>query len=125
QWAGAAAHPFGGSVGVTLVAGRRSGMTRTAVSVRLVAGAPVALVDHTRAECPGFDQIQRDVFGDRRQERRAATDDDRIAEHAQLIDESELDRLRGQAGAADPYILVCRVECLCGLLGHGSLGEPG
>jgi hypothetical protein len=62
-------------------------MTRTAVSVRLSAGAPVALVDHARAERPGLDQIQRDVFGDRRQEPRAATDDDRIAEEAQLVDE--------------------------------------
>jgi len=50
------------------------------VSVRLVAGAPVALVDHARAERRGLDQVQRDVVGDRRQERRAATDDDRIAE---------------------------------------------
>ena len=47
-------------------------------------GAPVALVDHARAERPGLDQLQRDVFGDRRQERRAATDEDRIAEQAQL-----------------------------------------
>src|SRR5919206_2217786 len=68
-------------------------MTRTAVSVRLLAGAPVALVDHPRAERPGLDQVQRDVFADRRQERRAATDNDRIAEHAQLVDEAELDRL--------------------------------
>jgi hypothetical protein len=51
-------------------------MTRTAVSVRLIAGAPVALVDHARAEGPGLDQVEREVFGDRRQERRAATDDD-------------------------------------------------
>src|SRR5215207_414854 len=34
-------------------------MTRTAVSVRLIAGAPVALVDHARAEGPGLDQVQR------------------------------------------------------------------
>ncbi len=85
-------------------------MTRTAVSVRLIAGAPVALVDHARAERPGLDQVQRDVFGDRRQERRAATDDDRIAEHAQLVDEAELDRRRGQAGAANRDVLVGRVE---------------
>src|SRR5215208_2769954 len=65
------------------------------VSVRLIAGAPVALVDHARVERPGLDQVQRDVFGDRRQERRAATDDDRIAEHAELVDEAELDRLPG------------------------------
>src|SRR5688572_27315302 len=51
-------------------------MTRAAVSVRLIAGAPVALVDHARAERPGLDQVERDVFGDRRQERRAATDRD-------------------------------------------------
>src|SRR3954467_13456278 len=76
-------------------------MTRTAGSVGLIAGAPVALVDHARAEGPGLDQVQRDVFGDRRQERRATTYDDRIAEHAQLVDQAELDRLRGQAGAAD------------------------
>ena len=64
-------------------------MTRTAVSVRLVADAPVALVDHARAERRGLDQVQRDVFGDRRQEPRAATDDDRISEHAQIVDEAE------------------------------------
>ena len=43
--------------------------------------APVALIDHPRAERPGLDQLQPDVFGDRRQERRAATDNNRIAEH--------------------------------------------
>jgi len=32
-------------------------MTRAAVSVRLIAGAPVALVDHARAERPGLDQV--------------------------------------------------------------------
>jgi hypothetical protein len=56
------------------------------VSVHVIADAPVALVDHARAERSGFDQLQRDVLGDRRQERGAATDDDRIAEHAKLID---------------------------------------
>src|SRR5918996_2073775 len=100
-------------------------MTRTAVSVRLVAGAPVALVDHARAERSGLDQVQRDVFGDRRQERRAATDDDRIAEQAQLVDEAELDRRCGQAGAADRDVPVGRVERCSGLLGHRRLGEPG
>src|SRR5215212_7800490 len=58
-------------------------MARTAVSVRLIAGAPVALVDHPRAERPGLDQVQPKPFGDRRQEGRAATDVDRIAAHAQ------------------------------------------
>src|SRR5206468_10467183 len=48
-----------------------AGMTRTAVSVRLIAGAPVALVDHARAERPGLDQVEPKVFGDRRQEGRA------------------------------------------------------
>src|SRR5213595_927975 len=100
-------------------------MIRTAASVRLIAGAPVALVDHARAERPGLDQVQRDVFGDRRQERRAATDDDRITEHAQLVDEAELDRRRGQAGAADRDVLVGRVERRSGLLGHRRLSEPG
>jgi len=32
-------------------------MTQTAVSVRLIAGAPVALVDHAQAECSGLDQV--------------------------------------------------------------------
>src|ERR671910_1182303 len=100
-------------------------MTRTAVSVRLIADAPVALVDHPRAERPGLDQVERDVFGDRRQERRAATDDDRIAEHAQLVDEAELERCRGQAGAADRDVLVGRVECRGDLVGERRLGEPG
>ena len=71
-----------------------------AVSVRLIADAPVALVNYARAERPGLDQVQRGGFGDRRQERRTATNDDRIAEHAQLVDEAELDSGRGQAGAA-------------------------
>src|SRR5256885_14629707 len=70
-------------------------------------------------------QVQRDVFGDRRQERRAATDDDRIAEDAQLVDEAELDRRRGQPGAADRNVLVGRVERGSGLLGHRRLSEPG
>src|SRR5829696_1893853 len=86
-------------VGVGQRGQHRSGealMIRTAVSARLIAGAPVALVDHARAERSGLDQVQRDVFGDRRQERRAATDDDRIAEHAQLLDEAELERRRGR-----------------------------
>src|SRR3712207_7447268 len=80
------------------------------VSVRVIADASVALADHARVERPGLDQVQRDVFGDRRQERRAATDDDRIAEHAHLVDEVELDRRRGQAGAADLDTLAGRVE---------------
>src|SRR3954452_3697511 len=103
-------------------------MTRTAVSVRLIAGAPVALVYQTRAERPGPDQVQPNVFGDRRQEGRATTDDDRIAEHAQLVDQAELDRRRrrrGQAGAADRDVLVGRVDRRSGLLGHRRLGEPG
>jgi hypothetical protein len=78
------------------------------VSVR-VAAAPVSLVDHARAERPGLDQLQRAVFGDRRQERRAATDDDRIAEYAQLVDEADLDRCRGQAGAADRDVIADRM----------------
>src|SRR5438477_7303873 len=100
-------------------------MTRAAVSVRLIAGAPVALVDHARAERPGLDQVQPNVFGDRRQERRAATDDDRIAEHAQLVDEAELDRRRGEAGAADLDVLVGRVERRGDLFGEWRLGEAG
>src|SRR5919112_2481327 len=100
-------------------------MTWTAVSVRLIAGAPVALEDHARAERPGLDKVQRDVFGDRRQERRAPTDDDRVPEHAQLVDEAELDRRRGQPGAADPDVLVGGLERGSGLLGHRRLGEPG
>ena len=100
-------------------------MTRTAVSVRRIAGAPVALVDHARADCPGLDQVQRDLFGDRRQERRAAPDEDGMAEHAQLIDETELDRRRGQSGAADRDVLVGRVECGGDLFGERRLGEPG
>ena len=35
--------------------------------------------------------------GDGRQERRAATDDDRVAKHAQLVDEAELDRRAAKA----------------------------
>src|ERR671930_752169 len=89
-----------------------------AVSLRLSAGAPVALVDHARAERPGLDQLQRDVVGDGWQERRGATDHDRIAEHAQLVDEAELDRLRGQAGASDLDVLVGRVEGRGDLLGQ-------
>src|SRR3712207_6545450 len=95
------------------------------VSVRVIADASVAFVDHARAERPGPDQVQRDVFGDRRQERRAATEDDRIAEHAPLVDEAELDSRRDQAGAADLDVLVGRVERRGGLLGHRGLGEPG
>jgi hypothetical protein len=130
---GLAGHPFGGShtAGASesiSAANTRSGealMTRTAVSVRLIAGAPIALVDHARAERPGLDQVQRDVLGDRRQERRAATDNDRIAEHAELVNEAELDRRRGQAGTADRGILVGRVERRSNLLGHRRLDEPG
>src|SRR3954453_2871933 len=93
-----AGHPSGGSHTASAsesvsTANTRPGealMTRTAVSVRLIAGAPVALVDHARAERPGLDQVQRDVLGDRRQERRAATEDDRIAEHEQVVDEAEV-----------------------------------
>jgi hypothetical protein len=59
-----AGHPSGGSHTASAselvsAANTRSGaalMTRTAVSV-LIAGAPVALVDHARAERPGLDQV--------------------------------------------------------------------
>jgi predicted kinase len=88
------------------------------VSVRLVAGAPVALKEDPRAERLGLDQVERDLFGDRREKRRAATDDDRVAEHAQLVDQAELNRLRGQPGAADRDILVGRVERRSDLLGQ-------
>src|SRR5215208_5579997 len=85
----------------------------------------VALVDHARAERPGLDQVQSNVFGDRRQVRRPAADDDRISEHAQLVDEAELDRRRGQAGAADLDVLLGRLERRSDLLGHRPFGEPG
>src|SRR5215211_3828966 len=114
--------------GSVSAANTRSGealMTRTAVSVRLIAGAPVALVDHARAERSGLDQVQRDVLGDRRQEWRAATDHDRMAEHAQLVDEAELDRCRGEAGAADLDVLVGRGECRGDLFGERRLSEAG
>jgi hypothetical protein len=60
-----AGNPSGGSHTASAsesvsAANTRSGealMTRTAVSVRLIAGAPVALVDHARAERPGLDQV--------------------------------------------------------------------
>jgi hypothetical protein len=60
-----AGHPSGGSHTSSAsesvsAANTRSGealMTRTAVSVRVIAGAPVALVDHARAERPGLDQV--------------------------------------------------------------------
>src|SRR3712207_42718 len=91
----------------------------------LIACARVALEDHARAERPGFDQFQRDVFGDRRQERRTATADHRIAERVQLVDEAAPARGRGQAGAADADVLLSRLERGSGLLGHRRLGEPG
>jgi hypothetical protein len=70
-------------------------MTPTACQSDSSPGAPVTLIDHARAERPGFEQVQRDVFGDRRQERRAATDYDWIAAHAQLVEKAELERRRG------------------------------
>src|SRR5436309_12938786 len=48
-----------------------------------------------------------------------------MAEHAQLVDEAELDRLRSKAGAADRDVLVGRVERRGGLIGHRRLGQPG
>src|SRR4051794_24049973 len=48
-----------------------------------------------------------------------------LRKHAQLVDEAELDRPRGQAGAADRDVLVSRVERRGGLPGHRRLGEPG
>src|SRR3954469_17618935 len=100
-------------------------MTGTALSARLIAAAPVALVDHARAERPGLDQVQRNVFGDRRQERRAAPDKHRVAEDAQLVDEPELDRSRGQAGAADLDVLIGRTERRGDLFGEWRLSEAG
>jgi hypothetical protein len=60
-----AGHPSGGSHTAKAsesvsAATTRSGealMTQTAVSARLIVGAAVALVDHTRAERPGLDQV--------------------------------------------------------------------
>ena len=94
-------------------------------SARVLAGAPVALVDHARAESRVSIRSsgRYSVTGGRNGV--ATADDDRIAEHAQLVDVGELDRLRGQAGAADRDILVSRVERRGGLLGHRRLGEPG
>src|SRR3954464_717433 len=128
-----AGHPSGGSHTASAsesvsAANTRPGealMTRTAGSARRIAGAAVALVDHARAERPGLDQVQRDVFGDRWQKRRAATDDHRIAEHADLVDGAELARSRGKPGAADGDVLVGRAERRSGFLGEWRLGEPG
>src|SRR5215212_258523 len=85
----------------------------------------VALVDHARAERPGLDEVERNVLGDRRQERRAAADEDRVAKDAQLVDEAELDRCRGEAGAADLDVLVGRVERRGDLFGEWRLGQAG
>jgi hypothetical protein len=60
-----AGHPSGGShtesasesVNATKARSGEALMTRTAVSVRPIAGAPVALVDHARAERPSLDQV--------------------------------------------------------------------
>jgi hypothetical protein len=79
-------------------------------SAGLSGGAPVALIDDARAERPGFDQVERDVLGDRREERRAATDDDRMAEDAQHVDETGIDRRRGQPRATDLDVLISRGE---------------
>ena len=68
---------------------------------RAASSTSVTLVDHPCAERPGLDQVQRDLFRDRRQEGGATADHDRMAEHAQLVDEVELDRSLGQAGATD------------------------
>ena len=65
------------------------------------------------------------MLSDRRPERRAAGDEDRVAEDVQLVDEAELDRSRGQAGAADLHVLVGRVERRGDLLGQRRLGEAG
>ena len=55
-----------GSVGAANIRSGDALMTRTAMSVRLITGAPVALVDHARAERPDLDQVQWDVLADRR-----------------------------------------------------------
>ena len=52
------------------------GMTRTAVSVRLIAGAPVAHVDHPVAERPGLDELELERRSERREEGQPAADDD-------------------------------------------------
>ena len=96
-----------------------------AVSACPIAGAPVALVDDARAERPGLDQLQPNLSGDRGQKGRAAADEDRIAEHAQLVDEAQLDRCGGKAGAADPDVQAGRSERRGGdLLRDRRLGEP-
>jgi hypothetical protein len=88
--------PTGSAGGSPATDGRRMGFRLPSeVSVRVLTDTPVALVDDARAEGPGFDQVERNVFCDRRQERRAATDDDRIAEHAQFVDEAEMDGRSG------------------------------
>ena len=47
-----------------------------------VLGAAVAFVDQAGGDCSGLDEVQGDGLGDRGQERGAASDDDRVAEHA-------------------------------------------
>ena len=77
---------------------------RAAVLLSHFSGAPVAVVDHARPERPGLDEFHPGVFGYRWQERRAATHDDRISEHVQLVDESKLD------GRSEPGIALDSVE---------------
>ncbi len=58
------------------------------------------------------------VLGNRRQVRRPAADDDRVPEHAQLVDEAELDGRGGQAGAADGDVGGACLERRRDLLRH-------
>jgi hypothetical protein len=53
--------------------------TVAGVSVRVLADVPAALVDDARGERPRADEIERDLVGDRREESRPATDDDRVS----------------------------------------------
>ena len=72
------------------------------MSLRLTAGAAVALDIARELNVLASSKLSRTslVTGGRKgREGRAATDDDRIAEHTQLVDEAELDRCRGQASA--------------------------
>jgi hypothetical protein len=82
-------------------------------------------VDHPRGERPRLDELEVDLLAARREVRRAGAEHDRADEQPELVDEAELDRLGGEAGAADRDLaLAGLLSQPADLVGEAAPDEP-
>lgn len=72
-----------------------------------------------------FNQPQFDWVGQRREERRAAAQDDRLDEKSKFIDQTEPHKGRSEGGAAEVYVFAGLLLQLRNLCGDVVFNQPG